>query len=106
MRPTLVGPLRRAKSGAIAHDEYERPYRAELLNTLDPAVVRRELGYEAILLCWERPGAACHRRIVARWTQEELGIEMEEAWQVGFRPPDAARAMPSLPRELHTRDSN
>ncbi|MDI7268516.1 MAG: DUF488 family protein, partial [Myxococcota bacterium] len=67
-----------AKSGTITNDEYERRYRAEVLDGLDPAVVRRELGDDAILLCWERPGAACHRRIVARWLEEALGIEVGE----------------------------
>jgi len=67
-----------AKSGKITNAEYERRYRSEVLDGLDPAVVRRELGDEAILLCWERPGASCHRRIVARWLEEALGIEVGE----------------------------
>ena len=67
-----------AKSGAIPHDEYEQRYRAEILARLDPAVVRRELGDDAILLCWERPGEPCHRRIVARWLEEALGIDVPE----------------------------
>ncbi|MBI5502881.1 MAG: hypothetical protein HY907_21735 [Deltaproteobacteria bacterium] len=68
-----------AKSGAISNDEYESRYRAEVLDGLDPAAVRRELGDDAILLCWERPGAPCHRRIVARWLVEALGIGVPEA---------------------------
>jgi hypothetical protein len=67
-----------AKSGTITTEEYERRYRAEILDGLDPAVVRRELGDDAILLCWERPGAPCHRRIVARWFEERLGMEVGE----------------------------
>jgi len=67
-----------AKEGAIGEEEYARRYHAEVLAALDPAVVRRELGDEAILLCWERPGAPCHRRIVARWLEERLGIEVPE----------------------------
>ena len=67
-----------SKSGAVAHDEYERLYRAEVLHRLDPATVRRELGDDAILLCWERPGEPCHRRIVARWLEEKLGIVVPE----------------------------
>ena len=60
------------------HDaEYERRHRAEVLDGLDPAVVRRELGDDAILLCWG-PGAACRPRIVARWLEEALGIDVGE----------------------------
>jgi len=71
--------VEQAKSGVITTEEYERRYRADVLGILDPATVRRELGDDAILLCWERPGAACHRRIVARWLDEHLGIEVPEA---------------------------
>jgi uncharacterized protein YeaO (DUF488 family) len=67
-----------AKSGTITFEEYERRYRAEVLDGLDAAAVRRELGDDAILLCWERPGAPCHRRIVARWFEERLGMEVGE----------------------------
>jgi hypothetical protein len=68
-----------SKSGEITDDEYERRYRADVLDRLDPATVRRELGDDAILLCWERPEATCHRRIVARWLEEALGVEVPEA---------------------------
>jgi hypothetical protein len=67
-----------AKSGAIPHDEYEHRYRAEILALLEPATVRRELGDDAILLCWERPGEPCHRRMVARWLEDALGSEVPE----------------------------
>jgi uncharacterized protein YeaO (DUF488 family) len=70
--------VRAAKEGTSTNEEYERRYRTEVLDGLDPAVVRRELGDDAILLCWEKPGAACHRRIVARWLEEKLGIEVGE----------------------------
>jgi len=66
------------KSRAITHDEYERRYRADVLAGLDPVVVRRELGDGAIILCWERSGTRCHRRIVARWLEERLGIKVAE----------------------------
>ena len=68
-----------AKSGALTNEEYERRYRTEVLGGLDAAAVRRDLGENAILLCWERPGASCHRRIVARWLEDALGIEVPEA---------------------------
>jgi len=31
-----------------------------------------------VLLCWERPGSFCHRRLVADWFQEKLGVSVHE----------------------------
>jgi len=72
-----------AKSGAIDDDEYTRRYRAEVLSKLDPARVRADLGDDAVLLCWERPGAFCHRRLVAEWFEETLGVSVPEVGEVG-----------------------
>ncbi|AET65437.1 hypothetical protein Mhar_2081 [Methanothrix harundinacea 6Ac] len=62
--------LAAAKSGAIDEDEYIRRYRSEVLSKLDHATVYADLGEDAILLCWERAGAFCHRRLVAEWFEE------------------------------------
>jgi len=67
-----------AKSGAIDEDEYSRRYRAEVLSKLDPTRVYADLGEDAVLLCWERSGAFCHRRLVAEWLEEKLGILVPE----------------------------
>jgi len=58
--------------------EYVRRYKYEVLDRLDPAQVLKELGEDAVLLCWEKPGEFCHRRIVAEWLEGELGIEVPE----------------------------
>lgn len=60
------------------HEVYEREYRRQVLDRLDPAKVIQDLGEDAILLCWEKPGEFCHRRIVAAWLEENLGIEVPE----------------------------
>jgi len=62
---------------AMEEDEYRREYQA-ILDRLDPHMVYEELGQDSILLCWEPPGAFCHRRLVARWLEESLGIEVPE----------------------------
>lgn len=31
-----------------------------------------------VLLCWERPGEFCHRRLAADWLQAELGLHAPE----------------------------
>jgi hypothetical protein len=57
--------------------EYWREYQA-ILDKLDPRQVYDDLGEDAILLCWEAPGVFCHRRLVAEWLEEHLGIEVPE----------------------------
>ena len=59
---------------------------AEQLVARDPQATWNELhtlaaGQEPILLCWERlvdPGEFCHRRIVAAWFEEHLGVTVDE----------------------------
>jgi len=70
--------VQEAKSGAIDDDEYVRRYREEVLSKLDPGRVYADLGDDAILLCWERPGTFCHRRLVAEWFEEKLGVSVLE----------------------------
>lgn len=51
------------------------------LRQLDPRKVVEEIlaGHEdAIMLCWEAPGEFCHRRVVAGWLENELGILVPE----------------------------
>lgn len=74
-----------AKSGAIDEDEYTRLYQEEVLSKLDPGEVYAELGDDAILLCWERPGAFCHRQLVAGWFEEKLGASVPELGAGGAR---------------------
>lgn len=73
---------RLAPSWALVHvkdrEEYTRRYRREVLAKLDPWQVYQDLGPDAILLCWEAPGEFCHRRLVAEWLEEHLGIQVPE----------------------------
>ena len=57
--------------------EYDADF-AEILAKLDPAEIYQTLGENAVLLCWEKPGDACHRRLVAEWLEAALGIEIPE----------------------------
>jgi hypothetical protein len=57
--------------------EYRRLYQ-EILDSLNPREVWDELHRlageaEPVLLCYEKPGEFCHRRIVAEWFYNELG---------------------------------
>lgn len=79
-----VGLLKawRANPREIFQAEYTQRFYQETLSLLSPGLVYQELGEEAILLCWEAPGEFCHRRLVASWLEEALGISIPER---GFR---------------------
>ena len=62
--------------------EYDVLY-AEILAELDPAQVWADLhrlagDAEPVLLFFEKDATGCHRRLVARWLERELGIEVPE----------------------------
>lgn len=53
------------------------------LEQLDARTVYNELeiladGRDVILLCYEKPGDFCHRRLVAEWLSKNLQIEVPE----------------------------
>lgn len=73
--------LRAIKASAITWDEYSAAYRAQLA-ALDPAAIAAQLDGSA-MLCFCAPGYACHRRLVAAWLEQSLGIVVQE-W--GFAP--------------------
>ena len=68
-----------AKAGKMSDQEYEEAYRKNVLSKLDAAEIYGMLR-DSVLLCWEEPGAFCHRRVLARWIEEEIGIGVPE-WQ-------------------------
>ena len=69
------------KADQITEEQYEQQYRERVLSKLDPQKIYDTLKGQ-VLLCWENPGEFCHRRIVAKWIEENLGIEVPE-WQPG-----------------------
>ena len=66
------------KKGKLADNQYTLLYYKQTLDCLDPEKVYQELGDDTILLCWEKPGWFCHRRIVAEWFRKALGVEVPE----------------------------
>jgi hypothetical protein len=65
------------KNGQLTQKEYEKLYRENTLGKLDPQTILSMFN-KNVLLCWEDPGEFCHRRIVAKWIQESIGIEVPE----------------------------
>lgn len=41
-------------------------------------IAEEEGGKPLILLCWERPGEFCHRRVLSGWLHERTGVEVPE----------------------------
>ena len=54
------------------------PYYNSILAQLDPEAFYATLGDNVVLLCWESPNIWCHRRRVAEWFEEALGIIVPE----------------------------
>jgi hypothetical protein len=54
------------------------PAYMEILSKLDPQQVYEALDENSILLCYEKPGEFCHRRLLAKWLEDSLGIEVPE----------------------------
>lgn len=57
---------------------YTEQFNREVLAPLNPEKIYGELGEEAVLLCWEGKNKFCHRHIVARWFEKNIGIKIEE----------------------------
>jgi hypothetical protein len=70
-------------AGMVDEAAYAIEYQRDVLSKLDPAKVAEDLGSDAVLLCWEAPGKFCHRRLVAAWLEEALGVEVPE-----YMPPN------------------
>lgn len=65
------------KSGDITDEEYEAEYFNNILYKLNIDKVFKDLDNK-VLLCWCMRGKFCHRRLVALWLEEELGIKVKE----------------------------
>ncbi len=65
----------------LAHDgkteEYTKQYTEQILSWLDPQKVYEELD-DCVLLCWEKSGSFCHRRLVAEWLEKGTGNKVKE----------------------------
>lgn len=71
------------KNGIISDKIYEEMYREEILNKLNAFDIYEKYE-DSVLLCWERIGEFCHRRIVAKWIEEETGFKVDEYGKIEF----------------------
>lgn len=96
--PTLAPTWALFKKGHYSKAEYIR----EVLRDRDPKEIYA-LHQHHILLCWEAPGNTCHRRYLAEWLQEQLGVSIPERGYVPQptlfdRLPDDAKRRPRVPK--------
>ncbi|MCD1124824.1 DUF488 domain-containing protein [Jinshanibacter sp. LJY008] len=68
---------------SVSEKRYIELYKTEILGVLNPQQTWEHLhtlagGAEPFLLCWEKPGEFCHRRLIAEWFEENLGHKVEE----------------------------
>lgn len=61
--------------------KYTNEYHRQVLARLNPRKVVADLE-GAIMLCYEKPGDFCHRRLVADWIEKETGLVVPELGQV------------------------
>lgn len=70
------------KNNQISEEEYVQLYLEKVLNPLDPTDIYTQIiatfGENATLMCYEKPGQFCHRRIVASWIELSMDIHIPE----------------------------
>lgn len=74
--------LKAWKNREVTEEEYKKRFCKETLSKITPEKVLKDLGKSAILLCYEPPGKFCHRRQVALWLEDGLGIRVPEIWLI------------------------
>jgi hypothetical protein len=68
---------------SLSEEEYRKEYR-KILGGLSAEKVVSDIkaitnnANKVALLCYEKPGEFCHRRMLAYWLEKELGIEVKE----------------------------
>ena len=71
----------------LEQSEYRELFFCDILALLNPVQVVKDLehlaaGFEPVLLCFEKPPFTptnwCHRRMVAEWFHNELGLDVPE----------------------------
>jgi len=75
--------LWKTKQGKIIEEEYTKKYMAQIQERFDPQSLYENLkekfnGKDIVLLCFEKKGEFCHRRLLAEWLEDALDIKVQE----------------------------
>ena len=76
---------------SISEQQYTEMYTSQVLAGLNPRHIYTTIeqmsgGRDCALLCYEKPGDFCHRRLIADWLQKSLGITVDEYQVVAETP--------------------
>lgn len=73
--------VRGSKEGEISNQEYAHRY-LDLIEDRGwtPHRIVNEFESGTVFLCYEKPGDFCHRRVMALWVRESLGLTIPE-WE-------------------------
>jgi len=85
--------------------EYTPKFEQKLRNLSAKSVVKEleelSLGKDVVLLCHEKAGEFCHRRLVADWLNRELGIDVPELGKMeDFYNPDFIKKIQQSKEEI------
>lgn len=78
-----VAPRRYMLNDKLTDAEYEAMYRNDVLRLVNARgfiadLERASQGMDVALCCFEKPGDFCHRHILAKWLNEQTGVEVRE----------------------------
>lgn len=73
-------------SSIIGREAWVKMYEDEVLSRFNPATLLKRFDGKA-MMCFEKPGDWCHRRMVADWIQRKTGVFVPE-WGHEPPPPD------------------
>lgn len=76
--------LLNSKQHIITQDDYARVYRNNLENNRDVILSEFEefKDRDCILLCYEGPGAFCHRHLLAKWLNQQYQDDLVTEFNV------------------------
>lgn len=98
---SFLAPKRWMMQSGVTREQYIEGYRMEVLGHLAPESVIQSIGYlskgkDAALLCYEKPGDFCHRRLLADWMLEQTGLEIPEFGVVQEKKEEPEMIEPTL----------
>ena len=63
----------------LTNEQYSEQYLMSLLDRgVDPNTILDDIPQGSILLCYEPPGQFCHRRVLAKWVEDNTGLTIPE----------------------------
>ena len=79
----VLAPRRYMMADNVTREQYIEMYFRDVVGKLSPEKVISDIerlsgGKDAALLCYEKPGDFCHRRLFAEWMLKSTGLDIKE----------------------------